>query len=109
VLKTYEALLIYPNKLKEEDLDNAIVRVRDDISKLGGAPGAVEKLGSQTFARPLGKQQVGFYVRLAFSLDPERVAALRKRLRLNEELFREQITRVEQPVVEPADASAEQE
>ena len=56
---------------------------------------ALELLGRKTFARVMKKKDSGVYVRVRFELDPSKVAELRSRYALNDEIFRVQILAVD--------------
>ena len=102
-LNTYQVLLILPSSLKEDNLNQAVERVSGEVTRLGGQPGEVQRVGSRVFARRMGKQDAGQYVRLRFALEAGNVAALQSRLALNEDVFRAQIRRTpERPAAEEA-------
>ncbi len=110
-MKKYEALFIFPDILKDDVLEAAVNRVRGEVERLGGTLGETLVLGKRQFARTLKKRDSGFYVRLSFMLDPDKIAPLNARFKLHENLFRSQIVNVERiPVVRraaaPADANA---
>lgn len=96
-MKTYEAIIILSNALKDENAESALERMRGEIAKLGGVVSESVVLGRREFARPLNKMESGLYARMAFQLDPAGMATLRARLRLIEDLFRIQIVKVEKP------------
>ncbi len=102
-MKLYEGMVVFPEPLKEEALDEAVGRFKAEVEKLGGAVESVTRLGKRSFARPLRKQRAGHYAVIAFRLDGGQVQPLRARLRLMPEVFRAQITRAATPP--PADAS----
>jgi small subunit ribosomal protein S6 len=93
-MNKYEAMIIFPESLKEEALDGALERVVAEIEKIGGAVEAKTRLGRRVFARPLKKHTAGQYMVLTFRLEGGKIAALQARLKLNEEIFRVQIVRV---------------
>ena len=90
-MKTYDALFIFDESLEGEALDSVLGRIRQEIDRLGGAVDLVDKVGRQSFARPMKKRTHGQYVWLTFKIAPENVAPLRGRLKLVEEVFRVQI------------------
>jgi small subunit ribosomal protein S6 len=94
-LKMYEGLFIFPDSMKEDAVQAAAGRLRSEIEKLGGVVHEVIPLGRRQLARTLKKMECGFFVRIAFDLDPSKVAALRARFKLNESLFREQVVQVD--------------
>jgi len=115
-LKAYDAIFILPAHLDGDGVAAAMQRVRDEIGKLGGQTQEPEGMGKKAFARPMKKQDAGHYVKLRFNLSPEKVAPLRGRIKLIEDVFRVQILQGSQPVPgtqaaaeEPASAGAETE
>jgi ribosomal protein S6 len=104
-VKKYEGLFIFPEKLKEDELNTAIGRVRDEIQKLEGVITNTVPLGKRGFARLMQKEQSGHYVRIAFDMAPDKLAALNARLGLMENLFRTQI--VKAPLIVPSVATVQ--
>ena len=100
-MKMYEGLFIFPDSLKEDVVQAAAGRLRSEIEKLDGIVHDVIPLGRRQLARPLKKMECGFFVRIAFDLDPSKVAGLRARFKLNESLFREQVVQVDRRVPAP--------
>lgn len=92
-MKAYNGLFIFSTSIKEEALTKAVERVRDEIGKLTGSIHQTQMIGRQTFARPLKRQDAGQYVKISFSMGPENIDSLLARLKLNEDIFRVQITR----------------
>ena len=91
MLKKYDATLIFPNSLRDENLTKAIDRVKEEISKLGGEIPETKVVGRRQFARPMKKRESGQYVRMQLGLDPTSIAALLARFKLNNDIFRAQI------------------
>ena len=96
-MRTYEALVIFPETLKDDAVGTAVNRVRTEIDKLGGRVSAATVLGKRQFSRTLKKLEAGHYVRVTFDLEPDKLVALQARYRLIEQVFRVQIVRQEQP------------
>lgn len=95
-MNAYNATIIFESSMSEEGLQKALDRIKEEIGKLGGSSdGNSKMMGKHTFARPLKKKTDGIYVKMGLGLAPEKVAALKNRLKLNEEIFRVQITRDE--------------
>lgn len=102
-MKTYEALLIFHDTLKDDAVNAEAERSRGEIEKLGGRIVAVEVMGKRAFARTLKRREAGFYVRVTFDMDPEKIASLTARYKLIESLFRVQIvTAPRKPMSRPA-------
>lgn len=101
-MKKYEGLIILPAPLDEQTLEDKLDKIRAEITKLGGVVEHTTRMGRQTFARRLKKKDTGFYMLLTFTIDPSKIAPLRERYRLNEDVFRLQITCAPAPVRESA-------
>jgi len=91
-LNTYEGLFIFPELLNDEELEAARSHVLAEIERQGGKVLGQRKLGRREFARALGKQRSGVFVRVVFELDGSKVAPLRARYRLSDDVTRVQIT-----------------
>lgn len=98
-LNRYEGMFILPERLKDEELDGVIDRVRSEIEKAAGTIENVTRLGKRTFSRTMQKKNSGHYVVIHFSIDGAQIPALRERYRLSDEVFRVQfVCAAEEPV-----------
>lgn len=91
-MKKYEGLIILPQPVDEQTLEDKLDNIRAEITKQGGAVEHTTRMGRITFARRLKKKDAGFYILLTFTIDPAKIAILRERYKLNEDVFRVQIT-----------------
>jgi small subunit ribosomal protein S6 len=91
-LTTYEGLFVFPERLQDQEIEEARGTVVADLERCGAKLLGSRTLGRRTFARPIKKMRAGVYVRIVFEMDGQQVAALRQRLRLNDRLVRAQIT-----------------
>ena len=94
-MKKYDALYIFVNAAREDAIEPLLEKVSGDITRLGGNVLGSELLGKKTFARVMKKKDAGVYIRVRFELDPSKVAELRSRYALNDEIFRVQILAVD--------------
>lgn len=109
-MKTYDGLFIFPSSLKDENVESVLKNIEGEVTKLQGKVRGTQRLGVRTFSRPLKKMEAGHYVRLALDLEAKDVAALLGRLKLNENIFRLQITRaIEKKPTNQAAAKKEEE
>ena len=90
-LKTYEAIFIFSNSIKEDALQKIIEQIKGEITKLKGVIKESKILGRRQFARMMKKEDSGQYARVDFDLDPSSVAPLLARFKLNESIFRLQL------------------
>mgnify|MGYP003770084773 CR=1 FL=1 len=96
MMKKYDALYIFVNAPKDEGLDHLIERVGAEITRLGGQLIGSESLGKRNFARPMKKRESGVYIRIRFEMAPDKVAALRARYAIMEEIFRVEVLAVDE-------------
>lgn len=106
-LNKYEAMFIFPDAFSEEQLDNAVDNVKSEIEKVQGVIESATRLGRRPFAREMAKTHAGQYVVINFQLGGKDVESLKSNLRFNEDIFRMQIFRVEEPkAVQPVAVQA---
>jgi len=105
-LKKYEGLIILTQPVDEQTLEDKLDKIRAEVTKHGGTVEHTTRMGRQTFARRMHKKDSGFYVLLTFTLDPSKIAPLRERYKLNEDVFRVQFTLAPPPAREGAKEAA---
>ncbi|MGA0333198.1 MAG: 30S ribosomal protein S6 [Kiritimatiellia bacterium] len=93
-MNRYEAMVILPESLTEDEIEQGLDRLTATVKKLGGQASKASRMGRKTFARPMHKQTVGEYALLRFELDGEKIAELQSILKLDESIFRVQFTRL---------------
>lgn len=101
-MNKYEAMIIFPESMKEEMLDGALEKVAGEVEKLGGRVENKTRMGRRVFARLLKKHAGGQYAVLGFFLDGSKIAPLQARFKLNEDIFRVQVVRAAEAPVEAA-------
>jgi ribosomal protein S6 len=107
-LNRYEALVILPERLTEDEVEQGLDTLCKEIKDLGGTPTRPTRMGRKPFAREMDKQTAGEYALLNMTLKAENVAKLLEALKHNEAIFRIQISRKpEVASAEPAAATAE--
>ncbi|MBM4149151.1 MAG: 30S ribosomal protein S6 [Lentisphaerae bacterium] len=106
--RMYDATLIVPNNLKEEDANKVIEDVGDEVVRHGGRVESVKPIGLHSFVRRMNKQDSGYYARMLFEMDPDKVSKFLARLKLKGEVFRIQVTVYEPPAPEDESAAAEE-
>lgn len=96
-MNRYEAMIIFPESLKDNALEELLGHVKDEIKKLGGEVESATRLGKRAFSRRMKKQDAGNYAMLAFKLPGGQVLPLQTRFKLNESVFRLQVVRAKEP------------
>ena len=106
-MKKYEGLFILNTAGKEESVKEIIDRISDEIAKAGGKVETVQKMDKRPFSRVADKKHTtGFYVNVIFESEPGKLAALRSRFALNEDVFRVLFSEAGARKEEPASALA---
>ena len=87
--RNYRATFILDNRGKEDSTDAIIETVKAEITSIHGDVKAVEALGKRDFVRVTDpKITSASYVQIDFSAPAEAPAALKERLRLNQNVYR---------------------
>ena len=94
--RKYDAIYIFAGGAKDDVLEKLIERMRGEITRLGGSVLGTDVPGRRNFARTMQKRDHGVYVRVRFEIDPAKVATLRDRYHLIEDLFRVQVLAVDE-------------
>jgi ribosomal protein S6 len=86
-------MVIFPDRLNEDEIDEATKGVRAEIEKHGGAIVSNIRLGRRPFARVMQKESYGHYAVIVFDIDGGQIPALHARFKLNDQVMRVQIVR----------------
>ena len=105
-MNRYEAMVILPERLTEEEIEKGLDSICKVIKDLGGSTNRPTRLGRRPFARPLKKETSGEFALVAITIDPQRLVELRERIRHDEFLFRVQISRVDEKAIARRAAAA---
>lgn len=88
-MKNYEALYIFDVRGQDEAATEIIEKIEAEIKQLGGKINGVQKLERRKFERGHAALDSGFYVNILFQLDGLQLEALRSKLALNTQIFRQ--------------------
>ncbi len=91
ILRTYEALIIFADKVNDDTANEAMDVYQAEIERQGGEALDRMVLGRRMFARPLKKRDSGLYAKVFFNLDPDKIVPLKQRCKFVDVLFRLQI------------------
>ena len=83
-MKKYDGIYIFAPSAKDNVLDTLIEKMKEEITRLGGAILDIAQEGRKTFARPMQKRDSGVYVKVRLELDAAKVDELVKRYKLVE-------------------------
>ncbi len=95
-MKKYDGLYIFAGSARDEVLDKMVEAAAAEITHLSGKILSTEVLGKKTFARPMKKRDNGVFVKIRFEIAPASIAALTRRYKLVDEVFRVQILAVDE-------------
>jgi len=94
-LNRYEAMVILPESLTEDEIEKGLVALTDVVKNRGGKPsGKPARMGRKPFARPMAKQTSGEYALLRFEMAGDGVSKILQDLKPIPSIFRVQITRI---------------
>lgn len=106
-MNTYDGLFIFGETVRDERVGEMTNYVVGEIEKLGGKILNKRDMGQRSFARPLQKKEAGVFVAVTFEMDPDKMAALNARYKLNDDVFRCQIVKLnEKQAAQPPPVSA---
>jgi small subunit ribosomal protein S6 len=94
-LNDYEMMFILPPDLEEEAAKGTTETVRNYVASRGGEIKSLEPWGRRRLAFPIERYHEGVYHIARFSMSPEHALDLDRSLRLNEQVIRHMIVRVE--------------
>lgn len=84
----YELTFIVNGVLSDDQIRQAVQRVRKLIEEQGGEIIEVDEWGTRRLAYPINKKRNGFYVNLYFSGSGELVARLERALEIDDDILR---------------------
>jgi len=88
-MNKYEGLFILNTAGKEEGVKDALDKISNEITAVGGKIETVQKMERKPFARVADKRHAsGFYANVIFDATPAVVAQLQNKFKLNEDVFR---------------------
>ena len=87
-MKKYELLSIIKPNFDAEEVDKIIAQLEEYVSNLGGKVLENDKIGRKKLAYDIDNYRDGFYVVSKVELAPENVKALKRNLKLNDNVLR---------------------
>ena len=90
----YEGLLVLNLKGKEDSAQKVIERLEKDFGTDGAAVESVQKMDQRHFSYVKGKLDSGYFVNFVFSAEPAALDTITARLKLDEEVYRQQFARL---------------
>ena len=90
----YEALLVLNSQGKEDAIKEIVDRLESEFQKEGAQIEQVQKMDKHQFSYTAGPLDAGYYVNFIFSADPQLVARLRSKFKLDPEVYRQNYQRL---------------
>jgi small subunit ribosomal protein S6 len=100
--RRYEALLVLNAQGKEETIREIIERLESEFQKEGAQIEQVQKMDKRQFSYVAGPVDSGYYVNFIFDADPEVIAKLRTKFKLDPEVYRQSYERLAEKKEKPA-------
>ncbi|MBA4389238.1 MAG: 30S ribosomal protein S6 [Verrucomicrobia bacterium] len=85
-------MFILSGAIKDDVIDKIREKIKAEIARSNGKIVTIDNLGLRSFARPIKKKELGYYIRMDVEMDPTGISGLNARLRLSEDIVRFQIT-----------------
>ena len=90
----YEALLVLNAQGKEDTVREIIDRLESEFQKEGAQIEQVQKMDKHQFSYVAGPIDSGYYVNFIFNANPELIAKLRGKFKLDPEVYRQNYQRL---------------
>ncbi len=97
----YEALLVLNSQGKEDTIKEITDRLESEFQKEGARIEQVQKMDKRQFSYMAGPLEAGYYVNFIFSADPQLIAKLRSRFKLDPEVYRQNYQRLPEDKEKP--------
>ena len=105
MLRNYEIMYIIKPTLDEDSIDAVAKKVDDQIVALGGSIEKTEKRGRKRLAYEVKDFKDGFYVLTNFKADPKQLTEFERLLKLNDDVIRHLVVRLEDEALAAAEAA----
>ncbi len=100
----YEVTYILRPHIDEAEFDARIDGIAERLKASGGEVVSVEKIGKRRLAYEIDDVREGFYVIMNFRSNAEQAKELERQLRLNEDVMRALLVRLDRPAPVPPPA-----
>jgi len=87
-MRSYETMFIVHPEVVGDDFKALVEKFQGVITERGGEIVKMDEWGSRTLAYPIQKLNKGTYVILYFQADPQVIAELERRMRLDDKVLR---------------------
>jgi small subunit ribosomal protein S6 len=90
----YEALLVLNAQGREDTIKEIIDRLESEFQQEGAQIEQVQKMDKRQFSYAAGPLGAGYYVNFVFNAEPQSIAKLRSKLKLDPEVYRQNYQRL---------------
>src|SRR5437879_12686170 len=94
MMSRYEALLVLNNQGKDDTVKDVVERLESEFEKEGAKIEQVQKMDKRPFSYAAGELDAGHYVNFVFNADPQLIAKLRAKFKLDPEVYRQHFQRL---------------
>jgi small subunit ribosomal protein S6 len=98
----YEALLVLNTQGKEDTVKEVIDRLESEFQQVDAQIEQVQKMDKRPFSYAAGPLSAGYYVNFVFNAEPQSIAKLRSKFKLDPEIYRQNYQRLQEKKKEPA-------
>ncbi len=98
----YEALLVLNTQGREDTVKEVIDRLESEFQQEGAQIGQVQKMDKRQFSYMAGPLSGGYYVNFVFNAEPQSIAKLRSKFKLDPEIYRQNYQRLPEKKEKPA-------
>jgi small subunit ribosomal protein S6 len=97
----YEALLVLNTQGREDTIKDIIDRLESQFQQEGAQIEQVQKMDKRQFSYAAGSLSAGYYVNFVFNADPQSIARLRSKFKLDSEIYRQNYQRLQEKKEKP--------
>ena len=94
MMNRYEALLVLNTQGKDDTVKDVVDRLEGEFEKEGAKIEQVQKMDKRQFSYTAGELDSGYYVNFVFEADPQLIAKLRSKFKLDPEVYRQNYQRL---------------
>src|SRR5256714_15338702 len=94
MMNRYEALLVLNTQGKDDTVKDVVDRLESEFEKEGAKIEQVQKMDKRQFSYAAGELDAGHYVNFVFNADPQLIAKLRAKFKLDAEDYRQHFQRL---------------
>jgi small subunit ribosomal protein S6 len=94
MMNRYEALLVLNTQGRDDTVKDVVDRLESEFEKEGAKIEQVQKMDKRQFSYVAGELDSGYYVNFVFEADPQLIAKLRSKFKLDSEVYRQHFQRL---------------